>query len=72
MYWTSLVSGDGGNIELANVDGTGQMTLLIGMHPIYIALQFEAAPIPEPSTLLLLAIGTLGAIGWAWRRGRSR
>jgi len=26
------------------------------------------APVPEPSTLLLLAIGTLGLIGWAWRR----
>jgi streptogramin lyase len=27
------------------------------------------APIPEPATLLLLAIGTLGVIGWArWRR----
>jgi PEP-CTERM motif-containing protein len=70
MYWTSLVSGDGGNIELANMDGTGQMTLLTGMHPIYIALQFEAGPVPEPATLLLLAIGTVGVIGWAWRRRR--
>lgn len=25
------------------------------------------APVPEPSTLLLLGIGTLGVIGWAWR-----
>jgi PEP-CTERM motif len=29
---------------------------------------FLATPVPEPSTLLLLAIGTLGVIGWAWRR----
>jgi uncharacterized membrane protein len=29
---------------------------------------FLATPIPEPSTLLLLAIGTLGVIGWVWRR----
>jgi probable HAF family extracellular repeat protein len=27
---------------------------------------FLATPVPEPSTLLLLAIGTLGVIGWAW------
>jgi hypothetical protein len=53
------------------MDGTGQMTLLTGMHPIYIALQFEAGPVPEPATLLLLAIGTLGVIGWAWWRRRE-
>jgi probable HAF family extracellular repeat protein len=29
---------------------------------------FLATPIPEPSTLLLLAIGTCGLIGWAWQR----
>jgi hypothetical protein len=29
---------------------------------------FLATPVPEPSTLVLLAIGTLGVIGWAWRR----
>jgi uncharacterized membrane protein len=28
-----------------------------------------AAPVPEPSTLLLLTIGTLGVIGWARRTG---
>jgi hypothetical protein len=29
-----------------------------------------ATPIPEPSALLLLAIGTVGVIGWArWRAG---
>jgi hypothetical protein len=27
-----------------------------------------ATPVPEPSTVLLFAIGTLGLIGWAWRR----
>jgi hypothetical protein len=28
----------------------------------------QAAPIPEPSTLLLLSIGSVGVIGWMWRR----
>ena len=32
---------------------------------------FLATPVPEPSTLLLLAIGTLGVIGWAWRQRRQ-
>jgi probable HAF family extracellular repeat protein len=29
---------------------------------------FLAAPVPEPSTFFLLGIGTLGVVGWAWRR----
>jgi probable HAF family extracellular repeat protein len=33
---------------------------------------FLATPVPEPSTLLLLAMGTLGLIGWVWRcEGRA-
>jgi probable HAF family extracellular repeat protein len=33
---------------------------------------FVATPVPEPATLLLLAIGTLGVMGWAWqRKGRG-
>jgi len=31
------------------------------------ALQ-QAAPVPEPTTLLLLAIGSIGFTGYAWRR----
>jgi hypothetical protein len=31
-------------------------------------VELDIAPIPEPATLLLFALGTLGVIGWAWRR----
>ena len=31
---------------------------------------FLATPVPEPATLLLLAIGTLGVIGCVWLRRR--
>jgi hypothetical protein len=30
-------------------------------------VKVDIVPIPEPSTLLLLAVGTVGVIGWMWR-----
>jgi probable HAF family extracellular repeat protein len=32
---------------------------------------FLATPVPEPSTILLLAIGTLGVVAWVWQRRRG-
>jgi hypothetical protein len=69
MYWAEYGNGfpNTGQIKRANLDGTGQETLFTGLdEPVAIALQ--VGPVPEPSTLLLLAIGTLGVIGWAWRQ----
>jgi prepilin-type N-terminal cleavage/methylation domain-containing protein len=32
------------------------------------AFELIGTPIPEPTTVVLLALGTLGVIGWVWRR----
>jgi hypothetical protein len=67
VYWASALQG---SIQRANLDGTDLETLVTGLSsPVGIALQIEAAPVPEPSALLLLGIGTLGLIGYTrWRK----
>lgn len=67
MYWASALQG---SVQRANLDGTDLETLVTGLSsPVGIALQIEAAPVPEPSALLLFGISTLGLIGYTrWRK----
>jgi hypothetical protein len=45
-------------------DGTGWQL----DEPYRLAFSVSGTPVPEPSTLLLLALGTLGLVGWGrWR-----
>jgi hypothetical protein len=38
----------------------------------YFGPNFQVTPAPEPSTLTLLTLGTLGALGYGWRRRKRR
>jgi hypothetical protein len=50
--------------RVSSIDGWSPAEAPQGAFRIY----GTALPVPEPATLLLLAIGTLGLIGWAWWR----
>jgi DNA-binding beta-propeller fold protein YncE len=62
IYWTdSAPGGTGGEIRRANLDGSGSEILVKdAMVPRGIAL--DLTPAPEPATVLLLALGGLGAL----------
>jgi len=77
--------GDGDGNELLYVEslyvGPGSLLDLNGEKLYYLTATVEPGatvvenggalvPIPEPSTLLLAALGLLGLVGWTWRRRR--
>jgi hypothetical protein len=42
-----------------------------GTTPVMILTAFAMEPVPEPSTLALIAIGVFGVFGYAWRKRQS-
>jgi DNA-binding beta-propeller fold protein YncE len=74
MYWTTWYSPttlSTGQLWSANLDGSDPEALLSGLNePVGISLLSGSAPpiIPEPATSSLVAIGTLGIIGYACRQ----
>jgi hypothetical protein len=61
----------GGDIERANLDGSGRETLVVGLtDPPLLTVDSRIAPIPEPGTLLLLSISIFGSAGYALLRRR--
>jgi hypothetical protein len=77
-YYLSLVNntgdwdwvGSGPGMHWARPDDTSAWTLSANTTNFAFELSGGAA-VPEPSALLLLAIGTVGLMGWAWRRNKS-
>lgn len=47
-------------------------TYSFGSSPVMILTAFALAPVPEPSTFVLLASGMVGIVGYTWRKRRLR
>ena len=56
----------GTSINLDNGDVTNPFTGSVNI----VSTAFEVAAVPEPSTLILLGLGTLGLFGYGGRRRR--
>jgi hypothetical protein len=66
--YANFVDADGNTINIGRDDIHPDQIGYDLMGDTWAAALQQAAPIPEPSTLFLLAIGTVGVMGSVWRR----